>query len=90
MAIQFDVKGGSLAASGSIFAGRTRVKGFIVSPGSAGAGSVVLQDGATTVITVPTLANTASFSVLIPGDGIVFGSNVYATLANASVTVFYG
>ena len=89
MAIQFDVKGGSLAASGAIFEGRTRVKGIIVNPGS-GAGSVVLQDGATTILTIPTTSGSAGFGVTIPGDGIVFGSNVYATLANASVTVFYG
>ena len=89
MAIQFDVKGGSLAASGAIFEGRTRVKGFIVNPGT-GAGSVVLKDGTTTILTIPTTSGSAGFGVTIPGDGIVFGSNVYATLANASVTVFYG
>lgn len=89
MAIQFDVKGTSLAASGEVFGGRTRVKGFIVNPGT-GAGSVVLKDGATTIITVPTVSGSAGFNVSIPGDGIVFSSNVYATLANASVTVFYG
>ena len=41
-------------------------------------------------IFVSTVANGEAFNVLIPGEGIVFQSNVVATLNNTSITVFYG
>ena len=90
--MQTDVKANSLAASGSVFADRTRVKGMVIEPGT-GPGSVVLKDGGasgTTVMTVNTTANGEPFNVLIPGEGVLFNTNVYATLTDAKVTVFYG
>jgi len=90
--MQTDVKAKSLALSGSVFADRTRVKGMVIEPGT-GPGSVVLKDGGasgTTVMTVNTTANGEPFNVLIPGEGVLFNTNVYATLTDAKVTVFYG
>lgn len=90
--MQTDVKAISLAASGSVFGDRTRVKGLVITPG-ASAGSVTLKDGGssgTTVFTINTVANGQVESILIPGEGVVFSTNVYATLSNATVTVFYG
>lgn len=90
--MQTDVKAISLAASGSVFGGRTRVKGLVITPG-ASAGSVTLKDGGssgTTVFTINTVANGQVESILIPGEGVVFNTDVYATLSNATVTVFYG
>ena len=52
MSVQTDVKAGSLAASGTVFAGRTRVRGLIIEPG-ASAGSVVLKDGGAGGTTIP-------------------------------------
>jgi len=92
MAMQTDVNAKSLAASGSIFGDRTRVKGLTITP-EASAGSVILKNGGssgTTVMTIVTVANGETFNVLIPGEGVLFSTNVYATLSNASVTVFYG
>ena len=92
MGMQTDVKAKSLAASGSIYGDRARVKGIIISPG-ASAGSVDLKDGGsggTTIISITTVANGETFNALIPGEGVLFSTNVYATLTNASVTVFYG
>ena len=92
MTMQTDVKATSLAASGSVFGGRTRVKGLVFTPGAL-AGSVVLKDGGasgTTVFTITTVANGQVANILIPGEGILFNTDVYATLTNASVTVFYG
>jgi len=92
MAMQTDVKATSLAASGSVFGQRTRVRGALVEPG-ASAGSVVFKDGGAsgaTVFTVNTVANGEPFSVVIPGEGVLFLVDVYATLTNAKVTVFYG
>ena len=90
--MQTDVNAKSLAASGSIFGDRTRVKGLTITP-EASAGSVILKNGGssgTTVMTIVTVANGETFNVLIPGEGVLFSTNVYATLSNASVTVFYG
>lgn len=90
--MQTDVKAKSLAVSGSIFGDRTRVKGLVITPG-ASAGSVELKDGGasgTSVFTIVTIANGQVESILIPGEGVLFSTNVYATLTNATVTVFYG
>ena len=92
MTMQTDVKAISLAASGSVFGGRTRVKGLVITPG-ASAGSVAMKDGGasgTTVFTINTVANGQVENILIPGEGVVFNTDVYATLSNATVTVFYG
>lgn len=90
--MQTDVKANSLAASGSVFGDRTRVRGMIIEPG-ASAGSVVLKNGGsggTTVMTINTLAGGETFNAIIPGEGVLFTTDVYATLTNAKVTVFYG
>lgn len=91
MGMQTDVMATSLAASGSVFGDRTRVRGALVEPGSS-AGSVVFKDGETgaTIFTVNTMANGEPFSVVIPANGVLFETSVYAVLTNAKVTVFYG
>ena len=92
MTMQTDVKANSLAASGSVYGGRTRVRGMLVEPGT-GAGSVVLKDGGasgTTVMTINTVANGEPFSVVIPAEGVLFQTDAYAVLTGAKVTVFYG
>ena len=92
MTMQTDIQAVSLAASGSAYADRTRVRGALVEPG-ASAGSVVFKDGGsggTTVFTVNTMANGEPFSVVIPANGVLFETNVYVALTNAKVTVFYG
>lgn len=92
MGMQTDVKATSLAASGTVFGQRTRVRGALIEPG-ASAGSVVFKDGGssgTTIMTINTTAGGDPFPVLIPGEGVVFTTDVYATLTNAKVTVFYG
>lgn len=92
MTMQYDVKAKSLAASGSVYASRTRVKGLVITPGSS-AGSVELKDGGssgTSMFTINTVANGQVESVLIPGEGVLFQTDVYAALSNATITVFYG
>lgn len=91
MGMQTDVMAKSLAATGSVTDARARVKGVVIVPGT-GAGSVVLKDGGdsgTTIMTIPTVANGEPFNVLIPGQGVLFETDVYATLTDAGVTVFY-
>ena len=92
MAMQTDVMANSLAASGTVFGGRTRVRGALVEPGT-GAGSVVFKDGGAsgaTLFSINTIANGEPFSVVIPASGVLFETDAYAVLTDAKVTVFYG
>ena len=92
MAMQTDILASSLAASGTAFAGRTRVRGALIEPGGS-AGSVVFKDGGsggTTKFTINTSANGETFSMVVPADGILFTTDVYVALTNAKVTVFHG
>ena len=92
MAMQTDILAVSLAASGTAFDQRTRVRGAVIEP-SGSAGSVVFKDGGsggTTVMTLNTTANGETFSVVVPADGILFKNDVYVALTNTKVTVFYG
>lgn len=91
MSMQTDVKAVSLAASGTAAAGRARLRSVVIEPG-ASAGSVVFRDGGssgTVIMTLNTVANGETFNVLIPAQGVLFETNIYATLSNAKVTVFY-
>jgi hypothetical protein len=74
--------------------GRVRVKALYIVPAAA-AGSVVFKDGGasgSTKMTVNTLASsTAPYWLLFPGEGVLFQTEVYATVpTGASVLVMYG
>lgn len=91
MTMQTDVRAISLAASGAATDARSRLRGMVIEPGTS-AGSVVMKDGGsggTTILTVNTVANGEPFNVLIPAEGVVFQTSIYAALTNAKVTVFY-
>ena len=96
MAMQTDVKSVHLNATGSVVGYSTRVKGFSICGNASQAGTMVLKDGGsggTTLLEVdiPSNSNPNSFYTLIPGEGIKFSTNVYATLTGiASVTVYSG
>ena len=92
MAVQTDVKNVALAATGTLLAFPSRVKGVVVTS-SAAAGSVILKDGGsggTTLLEITTPATAAFHNIIIPGEGVRFATNVHATLANCAVSVFYG
>ena len=91
MTMQTDVRAISLAASGAATTYRARVRGMVVEPG-ASAGSVIIKDGGsggTTLFTINTTANGETFNILIPAEGVLCTTSVYATRSNAKVTVFY-
>lgn len=93
MAMQYDVKNVHANASGSLVGYRTRVKGMVITSTGGGAGSVLLKDGGsggTTQLEVDVPATAAFHSVIIPGEGVLFETSVYATLTNCYVSVFYG
>ena len=96
MTMQYDVKSAHLNASGTVYAARTRVKGFSICATASLAGTLQLKDGGSSgtvllEVDIPSNSNPNSFYTLVPGEGILFQTNVYATLTNiASVTVYYG
>lgn len=80
----------TLTADGSVYASRARVKGIFASTTTAG--SIVLKNGGASGTTLLDVSIGANFSgnIYIPNDGILFESDVYLDLTNAtSVTVFY-
>ena len=101
MAMQTDVRASVPITADGLFTdqsannlSRTRVKSIYIVPGSS-AGSVVFKDGGsggTTVMTINTVASaTQPTYVLMPGQGVLFNTNVYADVTNiGSVTIFYG
>ena len=96
MTMQGDVKSTHRNSSGTVFAQRTRVKGFSVCAVASQAGTLLLRDGGASgpvliEIDIPSNSNPNSFYVAIPQQGVLFTTDVYATITNiASVTVFYG
>lgn len=91
MTMQTDVKAKSLAASGAVTTFRSRLRGIIVEPGT-GAGSVTFKDGGTggtTVFAVNTIAGGEPFNCLIPAEGVLFSTDIYATLVDTKITAFY-
>ena len=93
--MQTDVLATHIDASGVIFAGPTRVKGYSLAPGGT-AGEVIFYDnpsaGSGTVrLTLNIQVNQALDSLAIPGEGIRFDNGVYVVIpANAHLTVYYG
>jgi hypothetical protein len=94
--MQTDVKSTHLNASGTIFAGRARVKGFSICATASTAGTLQLKDGGSTgavviEVDIPSNSNPNSFYTLVPGEGVLCSSSIYATITGiASVTVYYG
>jgi hypothetical protein len=86
-----DVKSAYVSATGVVYGARTRLRGALIVPGDT-AGSIVFTngDGGATILSVTTLANGTPFSVVIPEDGVLVSSLLYATVSNATATVFYG
>jgi hypothetical protein len=92
MGMQTDVKSAVVSTTGTVYAGRTRVKGLLVAP-STGPGLLVVRDGGgsgTIKLSIPTTANGEPFSVIIPGEGILFENDVYAAVSDCIANVFYG
>lgn len=86
---------GQMADQNSNDLGRCRIKA-VYGVSGASAGSVVFKDGGSggnTLMTVntPTAVDQGTFWMLMPGEGILVETNLYATLTNVgSVMVIYG
>ena len=94
--MQTDVKSAACAAgtSTTAFDGRARLKGVVMAV-PAGGGTLTVKDGGASGETRFSLVIPAGDAtvqnILIPGEGILFQSNLYVTCpADMPVTVFYG
>lgn len=94
MSMQTDVKASHVEATGTMVSGRVRVKGYQCLSGGT-AGDIILRDGGASgtirlQFNIPANTNNP-FANLIPGEGILFTTNVHVTLpTSAKITVFYG
>jgi hypothetical protein len=94
MAMQTDVLASHVEATGTMVSGRVRVKGYQCLSGGT-AGDIILRDGGASgtirlQFNIPANTNNP-FSNLIPGEGILFTTDVHVTLPTAAkITVFYG
>jgi hypothetical protein len=94
MAMQTDVLSSHVEATGTMVSGRTRVKGYQCLSGGT-AGDIIFRDGGASgpirlQFNIPANTNNP-FANLIPGEGILFTTDVHVTLPTAAkVTVFYG
>ena len=91
--MQTDVKSAHIETTGTMVAYRTRVRGYQLLSGGT-AGDIVFRDGGsggTERLRLNISTNLAPISTIIPGEGILFSTDVHVTLpASAKITVFYG
>jgi len=95
MSMQTDIKSVYLGSTGTLVSYRTRIRSLVVVSGAA-AGSIILRDGGASGVIefqmdiAASAAGTGSTnSVYIPDDGILFETDVHATLSGCTVTAFY-
>lgn len=93
MGMQTDVQAAHIETTGTVVSGRNRFKSIITTPGGT-AGDIIFRDGGasgTIRLQFNVSTNQATFSSLIPGQGILFTTDIHVTLPTAAkVTVFYG
>ena len=98
MTMQYDVKSAHLSVAGTLVGNRCRLKGFSVAPPISAATTFEFRDGGATgpilaQFDLPSNSNPNSFYVLVPGEGMLFQTNLYLSISVGSVTgitVFYG
>ena len=91
MAMQTDVQALEKTSSGTIFSGRSRVRGISISYASGG--TVVIKNGGsggTTVWSFTAPAAAGSINILLPGEGILCTTDIYVALTSATATIVYG
>lgn len=96
--MQTDVKSAHLSAAGSLFAGRTRLRGISVAPVAATAATFEFRDGGATgpilcQVDIASQTNPVPYYMVLPGEGILFSTTLHLTISVGSltgITVFYG
>ena len=94
MTMQTDVLASHVEATGTAVSGRVRLKGYQCLSGGT-AGDIIFRDGGASgtirlQFNIPNNTNNP-FANLIPGEGILFTTDIHVTLPTAAkVTIFYG
>ena len=96
--MQTDVQTAHLSTAGSYYAGRTRLKGMIITPKASTVATFEIRNGSASgavlfTMDIPSLGTPNSFYILVPGEGILASTGLYLTLSVGTVTgitVFYG
>ena len=91
MTMQYDVKAIEVTSSNTAVNYAARVKGITINYASGG--TVALKDGGasgTTRFSYTAPAIAGSVNINLPGEGIIFRTNIYASLTGATVVVYYG
>jgi len=94
MSMQTDVQASHVETTGTMVSGRVRVKGYQCLSGGT-AGDIIFRDGGASgtirlQFNIPNNTNNP-FANIIPGEGILFTTDVHVTLPTAAkITVFYG
>ena len=74
--------------TGSVFAGRTRLRGIILASDGTGAGTVILQDGNSVTQFQVDVPNGDVFAYNLAEDGILFeGGMTISPLTKATATI---
>ena len=83
-----DVKSVRMNTTGSVFAGRTRLRGIILASDGTGAGTVILQDGNSVTQFQVDVPNGDVFAYNLAEDGILFeGGMTVSAISNAIATI---
>jgi len=96
--MQTDVHSDHASVAGSLHAGRTRLKGIVVSPKASTAATFEIRNGSASAavlytMDIASLGTPNTFYILIPGEGILATDGLYLTISVGSVTgitVFHG
>lgn len=92
--METDVFSSRVDATGTVYTGRTRMRGISIAPNGGGVVTVVIRDGGgsgTTRCSLDSASTTVPYYVPLPGAGILFRTDIHATITNATaITVFYG
>ena len=81
-----DVKAVRVTGTGSVFGGRTRLRGIILANATAGAGTITLQDGNSVTQFVGDCPAGDVFAFNIPEDGILFESGMTTSAIGADIS----
>ena len=83
-----DVKSVRMTGTGTVFRGRTRLRGIILASDGTGAGTVILQDGNSVTQFQVDVPNGDVFAYNLAEDGILFeGGMTISTLTKATATI---
>ena len=80
-----DVKAVRVTGTGSVFGGRTRLRGIILSNPTAGAGTITLQDGNSVTQFIGDCPAGDVFAFNIPEDGILFEGGMTVSAITTSI-----